>query len=905
VTGNSELQPPVEIPKTSAFQGTGLELLRASIRLLPIPASVVDLDSGRIVALNEQFAESLKLPVDGILDRTPDELGFRSNSDDRKAVLDGTVGGKLHHTHRRTKLPDGSWVEYIDSSRRILVDGRECLFSCYEPASRLVSEAESIRKEKESELRKSEERLRLVLEATSDGVFDWNIESGVVYFSPAYFSMLGYEPFGFPSSFDAWREHLHPDDLPRVEAAIQAHFSNPGRVPYLLEFRMKRKDGAWNWIQAKGKVVGVDAQGNPTRMVGTQSDITARKSAEERYRTLFENLTTGFALHEVIQDEQGAVVDYRFLEVNPAFEKLTGLTAKSLLGRKATEALPELEANRVADFGRVALTGEPLRFENHAASIDRWFETWAYQPAIGQFAVLVTDITDRKRQENAVRESEMRFREVADMSLDMLSRHDLAGICLWASPSCRQILSIEPDAVVGRSAFDFIFEEWHAPVREALVRLTAAGRSSLQYRIRRADGTGIWVETLWNLTRDELGNPLEILCSTRDISVRQRQEEILRDSEYFFKESQRASSTGSYRLHLDTGFWDHSETLGEILGIDESFPNNVEGWLDVVHPDDREMMKHHFEVEVVGNKGVFNKEYRIVRPCDHEIRWVHGQGELVFDAGQNPLHMIGTIRDITDRHRAEDEIKALNGNLEKKVQERTAELQVALKELESFSYSISHDLRSPLRAIDGFSKALIEDAGPELSAEPRMYLDRIRTASQHMGHLIDDLLQLSRSSRAEIVRRDIDVSAAAEQILSDLSNQSPARRLVARIDPAITIQGDSVLIQSVLENLLGNAWKYSSLKSESVIELSSETRDGRRWICIRDNGIGFDMAHADKLFGTFHRLHPIGQFEGTGIGLATVRKIVERHGGTVSAQGIPDQGAEFCFTLDPLPGARA
>jgi signal transduction histidine kinase len=183
-----------------------------------------------------------------------------------------------------------------------------------------------------------------------------------------------------------------------------------------------------------------------------------------------------------------------------------------------------------------------------------------------------------------------------------------------------------------------------------------------------------------------------------------------------------------------------------------------------------------------------------------------------------------------------------------------------------------------------------------------MYLDRIRAASQHMGHLIDDLLELSRSSRVELVRQDIDISALAAQILDDLSRQSTARKSVLKVDPGITVQGDGVLVRSVLENLLGNAWKYSSFKPESVIELTSEVNEGRRWIVIRDNGIGFDMHHADKLFGTFQRLHPVGQFEGTGIGLATVRKIVERHGGIVTGSGIPESGAVFRFTLDPSGG---
>ena len=528
MTDHAGIPPNTEIPSFDSFHGTGLESLRRSLACLPVPAAIVELESNRIVAMNRQFAESLHLPLESIQGRTPDELGFRSNSDDRKAVLDGTADGGIHHTHRRTKLPDGNWKEFIDSSRRILVDGKECLFSCYEPASAMVANADSIRRAKEEELRESEEKFRLL----------------------------------------------------------------------------------------------------------------------------------------------------------------------------------------------------------------------------------------------------------ADCSSDMISRHDPDGRFLYVSPSCRKLTGRGPEEIVGRDAFFMVDEKDRSRIQAMLSTVVASlSPIRLEYRLVRSDDSTIWVESV-----------AQAILDPRDRSI---------------------------------------------------------------------------------------------------------------------LELQSSTRDVSERRESERKIQELNESLERRVGERTCELQSAMKEMESFSYSISHDLRSPLRAIDGFSMALLEDAQDQLPPESRMYLDRIRAASQRMGNLIDDLLELSRSSRVEMVRQDIDISALARQILEDLSRQSMPRKSVLKVAPGISAQGDEVLVRSVLENLLGNAWKYSSLKPESVIELTSEVKEDRQWIVIRDNGIGFDMDHADKLFGTFQRLHPAGQFEGTGIGLATVRKIVERHGGNVTGSGIPGEGAVFRFTLDPSKGMVA
>ena len=223
--------------------------------------------------------------------------------------------------------------------------------------------------------------------------------------------------------------------------------------------------------------------------------------------------------------------------------------------------------------------------------------------------------------------------------------------------------------------------------------------------------------------------------------------------------------------------------------------------------------------------------------------------------------------------------------------------EAANQELEAFSYSVAHDLRAPLRGVDGFSQALLEDYADKLDDEGRQYLNYLRESAQRMGRLIDDLLALSRVTRAELVREPVDLTGLAESVAAQLQRTEPDRRVEMAIEAGIAVEGDARLLRIALENLLGNAWKFTAKRAEPRIEVGATFEDGNRTYFVRDNGAGFDMAYASKLFGVFQRLHSTAEFEGTGIGLATVQRIISRHGGRIWATGEVDRGATFCFTL--------
>jgi len=314
---------------------------------------------------------------------------------------------------------------------------------------------------------------------------------------------------------------------------------------------------------------------------------------------------------------------------------------------------------------------------------------------------------------------------------------------------------------------------------------------------------------------------------------------------------------------------------------------------DFFLPEEREELKNGALAAFAQKtpiKGMINKHRR----KDGQTVELLTSGVPVTGERGKLLGYRGVDTDVTERRRAEQALREAMANLE----QSSSQLAATNKELEAFSYSVSHDLRSPLRSIDGFSQALLEDYEARLDETGQDYLRRLRNASQKMGDLIDGILRLSRLTRSEMHHVPTNLSVLAEEIAGRLQEMQPERRAKFDIDKDLTANGDPQMLRVLLENLLGNAWKFTGKKPQAKIEFSMDQNNGRKAYFIRDNGAGFDMAYADKLFGAFQRLHEARDFPGTGIGLATVQRIINRHGGEIWAEGKVGQGATFHFTLE-------
>jgi PAS domain S-box-containing protein len=395
---------------------------------------------------------------------------------------------------------------------------------------------------------------------------------------------------------------------------------------------------------------------------------------------------------------------------------------------------------------------------------------------------------------------------------------------------------------------------------------------------------------------EELASDLGFaLKSIDDHNERTRAEAALRRSERDLVEAQRIGSLGSYVTDFVAGFWTSSEMLDNIFGIDAAYERSVAGWLALVHPEDRDSMAAYLQ-DLLARRGFFEREYRIVRASDGQVRWVSGRGELAWGDDGVPVRMSGTIQDVTERHQAEDAVRSLNERLEERVQLRTAELEDANKELEAFAYSVSHDLRAPLRAVDGFTRILHDEYGSRLDDEGRRLLDVVHGSTHRMGRLIDDLLALSKVGRHGLHRSRVGMRDLAAEVWREVA-AGAGPRVEFRLATLPDSVGDGGLLRQVWTNLLANALKFSVPKKAPAVEVGAHEEERRTVYFVRDNGVGFDLRYADKLFGVFQRLHSGDEFEGTGVGLALVQRIIHRHGGAVWAESVLGEGATFYFSL--------
>lgn len=503
-------------------------------------------------------------------------------------------------------------------------------------------------------------------------------------------------------------------------------------------------------------------------------------------------------------------------------------------------------------------------------------------------AGIITYMSLLHKQVKELRITNVYTRSLIEASLDPLLVIAADGKVMDVNAATETATGYTRTELIGTEFSNYFTEPEHVRSIYQDVLLAHSHRNE-PLEIRHRDGHVTFVLYNASLCQDEKGQIVGVFAAARDITDHKQAEESLRESEERFHDLYENAPVAYFSIGTDGLIRQCNKSASEMLGygVQEILGRPIlEFYADTAQGKEKASLifKRFLEGEAI-----VDKELQLQK-ADGTRVW----GSLTVNPVRNTKGQImesrSVIVDITERKQAENELKQYHNHLEELVRERTIEL-------EAFSYSVSHDLRAPLRTIDGFSQAILEDYEDKLDAQGKDYLLRIRTSTQFMGQLIADMLKLYRITSTEIDIAQVNLTQIAISVINELQQSQPERLVDIKIADGLEDSADPRLIHIALENLFGNAWKFTEKQEKAEIEFGTTKKDGKKVYFIRDNGTGFDMEHMDKLFAPFQRLHSVAEYPGTGIGLATVRRVISRHGGKVWAEGKSGRGATFYFTL--------
>jgi PAS domain S-box-containing protein len=620
-------------------------------------------------------------------------------------------------------------------------------------------------------------------------------------------------------------------------------------------------------------------------------DITERKQAEQALRESEEKYSA------VVQQAKDGVIiiqDTIFQFVNKAMADILGYALGEIENTPFINYVAPESRTMVATRVKAWLAGETVPTIHEAkllrkdgTIIDAELSAGIIQCRGKPATVgIIRDITERKQMEEALRNSEARLQTIVSNVPVILFGLDRDGIFTFSEGKGLATLGLKPGEVVGRSAFE-VYQAFPDIVQ--ILRQAMAGETLWVIH----DIGDLIFDVYYTPLKDKQGRVSSVIGVATDITQRRRAEEALRESEERYRLLAEAAHDMIYIINRE-GNVDYANSFatqqfgrlpGEIIGRPHA---------ELFLSDDAERQQANLRQVLEAGQPLYVEN---LTQFPNRRIWLGTWLVPIKDEAGQVKSILGVSRDITKRKQAEEEIQRLNAELEQRVVERTAQLEAANKELEAFSYSVSHDLRAPLRAVDGFSRILVEDYAPQLPPDAARHLKTIRENSQQMGHLIDDLLAFSRLSRQALNKQAVTTADLVHQVLADLRAEQEGRHVEISMGDLPPCQADSGLLRQVWMNLLSNALKYTRKCEVARIEIGWQEQDGESVYFVRDNGTGFDMQYAGKLFGVFQRLHRSEEYEGTGVGLAIVQRIIHRHGGRVWAEAEPDRGATFYFTI--------
>jgi len=859
------------------------------------------LTDGNILEVNSGFKKITGYEDSELLGKTTNEIRFWEDDNTRlNFVTELQSKNQIIEREHKFRRKSGEIFPGLVSAEIIALDKEKYILSSINDITD--------RKEAEAAIAKTERYFRCLIEKSSDGVVLINREGKMTYASPSAKRIFGYQQDGI--TLPDPDLNTHPEDLPNVLETIQKIVTDPQLI-LTIEYRFMKQDMTYCWIEST--FTNLLAEEGIESIVINFRDISERKKvqlaieeSENRYRDLVQNANSAI----IRWSKDGSILFF-----NEYSQRLFGYTSDEAIGQKIGILVPETESTGRDLTSLVQdIVDHPLHYvnqinENICRDGRRVWMAWTNKAifdesgSVTEILAVGIDISDRKRMEQDLQASREELRVALESMTDAIFISDIEGNFLDFNEAfatfhkfrnkdeCAKTLAEYPGflEVYMSTGEPAKLENWAVPRA-----LRGETETSAVYKLRRKDTGETWIGSYsFAPIRDKDGAIVGSVVVGRDITDKQLVEEKLRESEEAYRTLIEVSMDAIFVNR--GGKISYINTSGlKLFGADSADKILGRSPFEFFHPDYHDLIKERISKMIVNHLPAGLIEEKIVQ-LDGTVVDVETTATPFMFQGDYSIQVI--LRDISERKKAEEAIMLLNEDLEKRVIDRTSQLENAMKELEAFSYSVSHDLRAPLRAINGYSGLLREDYGTLLDEEGRRLCARIASNAEHMSQLIDDLLDFSRVNRTELSRSEINMKHIVDSIYNELtasSGRGQIRFILGDLPPAY---GDPSTLKQVISNLISNAIKYSSKSENPVIEAGHMRENGEIVYFIRDNGIGFDMKYINKLFGVFQRLNNSEEFEGNGVGLAIVQRVINRHGGRIWAEGIPGEGATFYFTL--------
>ncbi len=856
---------------------------RTLVEHLPQRIFIKDINS-KYILCNGNYSRDLGVAPDEIVGKDdyaffPRELAEKYQTDDHRVMSEGMlkefvekymISGQARWTHV-IKIP------YRDANEKII--GVLGIF-------------EDITERKVAE--KKINFLADIVQSSGEAIIGKNLDGIITSWNKGAENIYGYaenEVIGKSISLLALPDTLNEDSEIVDKIRTGHHVTN-------YETVRRRKDGREIHVSLSVSPI-LNDNGEIVATSTIAHDITERKRLEDtliKERNLLQTLIDNLPDYIYAKDRDG-----KFILGNSAIVSQVGLKSKEeLIGKTDFDFFPKGLAEKFQnEEEKILISGKPL-IDYEGPTIDQGKEKWIstskvpLQDNLGNVFGTVGighDITARK-----IAEQSMRLQSAAlQAAANAIVITDIEGKIQWVNRAFCELTGFNEEETIGKNPRELVKSDEHKPeFYNDLWKTILDGKTWKGEIINRKKNGRLYDEEMTiNPLRDPEGKISHFIAIKQDITERKKAETVLRENEADLKRAQSVAHIGTWQMNIINKALTWSPETYKIFGLPPDIELSYDKFISCVHPDDLDRVK-----ETMGDLLKMVPTYLEHRiNVGDQVKWVREIDELEMDAAGIPVRRIGTVQDITLQKLSEGKIHLLNNELETRIEQRTRQLVEANKELETFAYSISHDLRAPLRSINGYSEILKKEYKDKLGDEGKRVIDTVIRNSTRMGQLIDDLLEFSRLGRHNLVTAPVNMQTIVEEVVNEISSQAEDRKIEIKINSLPPCTADPSMIRQVWINLVGNAVKYSRKKESASIEIGSSTDNGSISYFVKDNGTGFDMKYYHKLFNVFQRLHNLTEFEGTGVGLALVKRIVTRHGGKVWAEGKIDEGATFYFSL--------